>query len=170
MSSGLDNCAILLITNRKYATTNICPEIPKLDDNKNKGYHYFGIINDIDFHMKEVKELTMKDYISWVCKILNANMNGDYMMTSICAYAIPVLRYAFGIMKWTKGELRKLDVKIQKLLTMKGIHHPKSNVHCLYLHRSKGRRGLTGVDNTHNCECAALAKYVLNSTNMLTQM
>eukprot|EP00957_Ditylum_brightwellii_P081156 6174006-Ditylum_brightwellii.AAC.1 len=56
------------------------------------------------------------------------------------------------------------------MLTMKGIHHPKGSVHCLYLHRSRGRRGLMGVENTHSCECAALSKYVLNSTNTLTQM
>eukprot|EP00957_Ditylum_brightwellii_P209133 15360493-Ditylum_brightwellii.AAC.1 len=44
------------------------------------------------------------------------------------------------------------------MLTMKGIHHPKGNVHCLYLHQSKGVRGLTGIEDTHNCECDALAK------------
>eukprot|EP00957_Ditylum_brightwellii_P142475 10854605-Ditylum_brightwellii.AAC.1 len=170
MSFGLNKCAILSITNRKYATTNICPDIPKLDDNKNKDYCYLEIMEDVDFHMKEVKELTMKDCISQVCKILNADMNGDYMMTAICAQAIPELRHAFRIMKWTKGELRKLDVKTQKMLTMEGIHHPKGNVYCLYLHMSKGRRGLVGVEDTHNCKYAALAKYVLNGTNMLTQM
>eukprot|EP00957_Ditylum_brightwellii_P126206 9621726-Ditylum_brightwellii.AAC.1 len=73
-------------------------------------------------------------------------------------------------MKWTKGELRKLDVNTRKMLIMKGIHHPKGNVHCLYLHCSKGGRRLTGVEDTHNCECAALAKYVLHSDDLLTQM
>eukprot|EP00957_Ditylum_brightwellii_P033695 2553871-Ditylum_brightwellii.AAC.1 len=57
---GLDKCAILLITNGKYATTNICLEIPKLDDEENKGYQYLGIMEGVDFHMKEVKELTKK--------------------------------------------------------------------------------------------------------------
>eukprot|EP00957_Ditylum_brightwellii_P125287 9549604-Ditylum_brightwellii.AAC.1 len=56
------------------------------------------------------------------------------------------------------------------MLTMKGIHHLKGNVHQLYSHQSKGGRGLTGVDDTHNCECAALVKYVLNITDPLTQI
>eukprot|EP00957_Ditylum_brightwellii_P037035 2804045-Ditylum_brightwellii.AAC.1 len=56
------------------------------------------------------------------------------------------------------------------MLTMKGIHHPKGNVHGLYLHRSKGGRGLTGVEDTHNCECAALAQYAFHSNDLLTQM
>eukprot|EP00957_Ditylum_brightwellii_P036394 2755427-Ditylum_brightwellii.AAC.1 len=53
---------------------------------------------------------------------------------------------------------------------MKGIHHPKGNVHCLYLHWNKGIHGLTGMEDTHDCECAALAAYVCTSINMLAQI
>eukprot|EP00957_Ditylum_brightwellii_P001551 121167-Ditylum_brightwellii.AAC.1 len=123
-----------------------------------------------DFHMNKVKELTKKECISRVRKILQADMNGDYTMTPICAYAIPVLCYTFGIMKWTKGELMRLDVKTRKMLTMHSIHHPEGTVHRLYLNQNKGGRGLTGVEDMHNCECAALAKYVLSSTDTLTKM
>eukprot|EP00957_Ditylum_brightwellii_P118258 9019288-Ditylum_brightwellii.AAC.1 len=59
-----------------------------------------------DFHMNKVKELTKKEYVSRVHKILQTDMNGDYTMNTICAYTIHVLCYTFGIMKWTKGELR----------------------------------------------------------------
>eukprot|EP00957_Ditylum_brightwellii_P119211 9094275-Ditylum_brightwellii.AAC.1 len=68
----------------------------------------------VDFHIDEVKEMTKKEYTSRVRKILNAGMTGEYTMQAICACALPVLRYTFGIMKWTKGELRKLDVKTSK--------------------------------------------------------
>eukprot|EP00957_Ditylum_brightwellii_P192566 14661198-Ditylum_brightwellii.AAC.1 len=61
MSFGLDKCAILLITTGKYATTNICPKIPELDDNENMGYCYLGIMESVDFHTKEAKELTIKE-------------------------------------------------------------------------------------------------------------
>eukprot|EP00957_Ditylum_brightwellii_P017699 1333044-Ditylum_brightwellii.AAC.2 len=61
MSFGLDICAILLIKNGKYATTTIFQKIPKLDDDKNKGYCYLGIMEGVDFHIKEVKELTKKE-------------------------------------------------------------------------------------------------------------
>eukprot|EP00957_Ditylum_brightwellii_P050149 3801761-Ditylum_brightwellii.AAC.1 len=123
-----------------------------------------------DFHIREVKEMTKKEYVSRARKILKADMIGEYTMQAICAFALPVLRYTFGIMKLTKGKLRKLDIKTRKMLTMKGIHHPKGNVHRLYLHHSKGGRGLTGVEDTHNCEYAALGKYVLHSDDPLTQM
>eukprot|EP00957_Ditylum_brightwellii_P077636 5900423-Ditylum_brightwellii.AAC.1 len=47
MTSGLDKC------NGKYATANICLEIPKLDNEENKGYNYLGIMEGVNFHMKE---------------------------------------------------------------------------------------------------------------------
>eukprot|EP00957_Ditylum_brightwellii_P175524 13363814-Ditylum_brightwellii.AAC.1 len=64
-----------------------------------------------DFHTSEVKQSTMKEYLSQVCKILNANLLGDSMMTAICAYAVPILCHTFVIMKWTRAELCKLDGK-----------------------------------------------------------
>eukprot|EP00957_Ditylum_brightwellii_P074698 5677641-Ditylum_brightwellii.AAC.1 len=73
-------------------------------------------------------------------------------------------------MKWSKGKLKCMDVKTCKLLTMHGCHHPKANTHWLYLHQSQGGRGLTGLEDTHNMECAALAKYVLKSHDSLTQI
>eukprot|EP00957_Ditylum_brightwellii_P024349 1837021-Ditylum_brightwellii.AAC.1 len=64
MAFGLDKCAILLISNGKYTTTKICPKILKLENEDNKGYHYLGVMEGVDFHMKEVKEMTIKEYIS----------------------------------------------------------------------------------------------------------
>eukprot|EP00957_Ditylum_brightwellii_P198756 15149982-Ditylum_brightwellii.AAC.1 len=55
------------------------------------------------------------------------DMNGDFTVKAICTYANRVLCYTFGIIKWKKGELRKLDVKTRKMPTMKGIHHLKGN-------------------------------------------
>eukprot|EP00957_Ditylum_brightwellii_P196482 14970798-Ditylum_brightwellii.AAC.1 len=73
-------------------------------------------------------------------------------------------------MKWTRAELRKLDVKTRKLLTTHGFHHPKLSIARLYLHRACGGRGLTGVETTHDFKCYTLAKYILESTDALTQI
>eukprot|EP00957_Ditylum_brightwellii_P011954 901524-Ditylum_brightwellii.AAC.1 len=81
-----------------------------------------------DFHTEEVKSNTIKEHLSRFQKILKAQLPGDAMMTAICAYATPILRYTFGIMKWTRAELRKLDAKTRKLLTTHGFHHPKSSI------------------------------------------
>eukprot|EP00957_Ditylum_brightwellii_P070360 5345489-Ditylum_brightwellii.AAC.1 len=121
----------------------------------------------IDFHVKDVKDQTKKEYLSRLRKILKSGMNGGNIMTAICAYAVQVLHYTFGIMKWTKGELKNMDVKTRKLLMTHGFLHPKASTHRLYLHCSRGGRGLTGLEDNHNTECSALAKYVVKSDDPL---
>eukprot|EP00957_Ditylum_brightwellii_P177363 13510201-Ditylum_brightwellii.AAC.1 len=91
MTFGLDKCAVLILKNDRYSTTIILPKIPKLDDDLNKGYHYLGIMEGADFHTQEVKSNTIKEYLSQVQKILQAQLPGDAMMTAICTYATPIL-------------------------------------------------------------------------------
>ena len=64
MTFGLDKCAVLTLKNGRYSTTNILPEIPKLDDDLNKLYRYLGIMKGADFHTQEVKSNTIKEYLS----------------------------------------------------------------------------------------------------------
>eukprot|EP00957_Ditylum_brightwellii_P190103 14472110-Ditylum_brightwellii.AAC.1 len=63
-----------------------------------------------------------------------------------------------------------MDVKTRKLLTTHGFHHPKANINYLYLHRLKGGRGPTGLEDTHDAECSALTSYVIKSADPLTVM
>eukprot|EP00957_Ditylum_brightwellii_P027084 2047726-Ditylum_brightwellii.AAC.1 len=81
-------------------------------------------------------------------------------MTAIGAYVVPVMQYTFGILKWTKGELLKLDRKTRKLLTAHGHHHPRVDVNRLYLHWTEGGRGLPGLCDTYANECTALMQYI----------
>eukprot|EP00957_Ditylum_brightwellii_P178070 13563849-Ditylum_brightwellii.AAC.1 len=123
----------------------------------------------LDFHVKDVKEQTKKEYFSQLRKNLKSGMNSGNVMTAICTYAVPALQYTFGIMKWTKGELKNIDMNIQKFLTTNGFPHPKTNTYQLYLHHSQEGRSLTGLEDIHNTECAVLAKYVLKSHDPLTK-
>eukprot|EP00957_Ditylum_brightwellii_P022265 1680814-Ditylum_brightwellii.AAC.1 len=61
-----------------------------------------------------------------------------------------------------------MDVKTRKLLTTHVFHQPKANIHRLYLHRAKGGRGLTGLEDFHDAECSALASCVLKCADPLT--
>eukprot|EP00957_Ditylum_brightwellii_P010466 792287-Ditylum_brightwellii.AAC.1 len=90
-----------------------------------------------------------KECVSRVRKILDANLTMQNTIMAICAYAVPVIHYTFGVMKWNKGELLKLDTKMCKMLLKREFHHPCSNTHCLYLSWKKGGRDLTGLIDTH---------------------
>ena len=48
---------------------------------------------------------------------------------------------------------------MRKTLTKAGFHHPKSNVHRLYVARNDGGRGIKILWDTYNEECSKLATY-----------
>eukprot|EP00957_Ditylum_brightwellii_P210717 15365291-Ditylum_brightwellii.AAC.3 len=98
---------VLTVKNGNRMTANILPDIPKV--NEQNEYKYLGIAESTDFLNQEVKQSAVKEYIVQTRKILSSRLTGNKMMTAICVFAISVLHYTFGIIKWTKTELQRLD-------------------------------------------------------------
>ena len=57
-------------------------------------------------------------------------------------------------------ELKELDRKTRKLMTMYGANHPKADVYRLYMKRSNGGRGLIGLEDCVMIEIDSLEKYL----------
>jgi len=51
------------------------------------------------------------------------------------------------MVKWFRKEIEKIDQKIRKLITTKGIHHPKAGVNRLCNKRQNGGRGLVKLES-----------------------
>jgi predicted GNAT family acetyltransferase len=69
-----------------------------------------------------------------------------YKITAIEAVAVPELRYSFGIINWRIEEIKQIDRKTRKMLTMYKMHHPKADIDRLYVKRKEGGRGLVQVE------------------------
>ena len=57
-----------------------------------------------------------------------------------------VFRYGAGILQWKESELKDVDRKSRKEMTMDGVLHPKSNVDRLNMKRKEGGRGLMSME------------------------
>ena len=108
-----------------------------------------------------------KEFLNRVRLILKAELNAKNTTDAIKTYAMPIMRYGFGVIKWTSAELRNMDRKVQKALTKGRFHHPKSNTHRLHLVQKEGGRGLIGVEDCHRQECTKLAEYLITGTDDL---
>ena len=64
------------------------------------------------------------------------------MTGGINTWAVGVIRYSAGIIDWTIQDIKRLDIKTQKIMTKNGALHPRSNVGSLYLNRYERGRGL----------------------------
>ena len=81
-----------------------------------------------------------------------------------------MVRYTAGILEWNKPELKAMDVKSWKLLTMKGAFHMNSNVDRLYMKRQVGGRGLISVEECVRTEELGLSEYVAGSDEWMLKV
>ena len=167
MSLNLDKCAELHSTKGKINNSPEPSTMPTITGEE-ESYKYLGIVEGDSIKHEEAKRTAKKVYLKRIRSILKSGINAKFTTDAIRTYAMPILRYGFGILKWRKAELTGIDRKVRKILTKGGFHNPKSNTHRLYLSRDKGGRGLIGAEDCHRQECSALAKYIKSNNDPLT--
>ena len=82
-------------------------------------------------------------------------------------WAVGILRYSAGVVEWKTDELKVLDRKTIKLMTLYEAPHPKSYVDRVYVARQKGGRGLISCEMCVKVEENNLAWYVRTSNERL---
>ena len=65
--------------------------------------------------------------------ILKPKLNGKNKTEAINTWEVALLRYRSGVINWTVDELKKMDRRTRKTLTMYGTLYPKSYIDRLYL-------------------------------------
>ena len=77
-------------------------------------------------------------------------------MKAINARAASIVRYGASIINWTKTELRSVDRKTRKLLTIYEALQPRADTDRLYIKKDDGGTGLISVE-----DCVAIESYRL---------
>ena len=78
-----------------------------------------------------------------------------------------LFRYSAAFIDWKKEEVSKIDRRTPKLLTMHKAHHPKDDVHRLYIKSKKGGRGLISIEECVENTITGLHHYVQDSQERL---
>ena len=99
------------------------------------------------FLCKEMKKKVKEEYFRRLVCLLKSQLYAGNLIAGINAWAIGVVRYSAGVLGWGKVELKKMDTKTRRIMTMHGAFHRKSNVGRLYLKRKDGGRGLISVED-----------------------
>ena len=77
-----------------------------------------------------------------------------------------MLRYSASFVNWTRDELRVLDRKTRKYLTMYGALHSRDSVARIYPSK-KGGRGLISVEDCVGQAVIGLSSYIAHSNEVL---
>ena len=134
---------------------------------ESEGYKYLGVLEVSDMLHDQMKDKIRKEYLRRVKKVARSKLNGRNLIQVINTWAVSLVRYAGGMLEWRKQELRDLDRRTRKLLTMNGGFHPRDCVARLYVPRKDGGRGLIFVEDCVNQAKISLECYVQTSEEEL---
>ena len=98
---------MFIIVKGNLVETGILDKFPKVAHKK--GYKYLGILESSYFHTKQAKYIATKEQLSCLQKCLQAQLLAQNIMVMVCAYAVLVIEYMFGFIKWSKWELCCLE-------------------------------------------------------------
>ena len=93
-----------------------------------------------------MKDKFRNEYFRRAKLILKSKLNGRNKIMALNTWAVSILRYGAGILKWNKSELQKMDRKTRKFMTVNKELHPSSNVARFYVSRKNGGRELIGCE------------------------
>ena len=169
MQFGIDKCTVLVMKRGKLV---LCDGIEMPDGNsirevEESGYKYLGVLEADDLKHAAMKEVICKEYFRRIRKILKSKLNGGNVVNAMNSRAVSIIRYSAGIVECTKDELRKLDRKTRRLLTINRAFHPQADVDRLYLKRAAGGRGLLSAEDCVNIEVGSLFRYMGESKERL---
>ena len=99
--------------------------------------------------------------------ILKSKLNGKNKITAINTCAVAIFRHVARILQWKESELKDVDMKSRKTMTMYGALHPKTDVDRLYIKRKEGGRCLMSVESCVGEGEDSLGFYVANSEENL---
>ena len=169
MEFGLNKCGLLIMKRGKVISSDgiELADGGVMRDIEESGYKYLGILEFDKIKETEMKVAFVKEYQRRLKLVLKSKLNGKNKIKAINVWAVSVLRYGGGIIKWNKEEMQKMDRQTRKTMTMYGALHPKSDVQRIYVARSKGGRGLISCEQCVRSEENSLGWYIRNSAEHL---
>lgn len=168
MKFGYDKCAKKNIVKGVVKEKNI-PEnivtasIKELESGE--VYKYLGILEDGLIEHKKMKNVIRKEYYRRTREVMKTELNAKNKIEVLNSLAIPVVEYGFGIIECTAEEIRKIDRKTRKILTINKSLHPKADVDRIYLPRKEGGRGLRMIEQVYEVAILGMAEYIKRKEN-----
>ena len=115
---------------------------------ENETYKFLGILEADTIKQVEMKDKIQKEYFRRTRKLFETKLSSRNFIKGINTWAVPLVRYSGPYLKWTRDELKQMDQRTRKLMTMHKVIHPRDDVDRLYVSRKEGGRGLASIEHS----------------------
>ena len=127
---------------------------------ENETYAYLGILEVDTIKQVEMKDKIQKEYLRRSRELLETKHSSRNLIKGINTWAVPLVRYSRTFLKWTRDELKQMDQRTRKLLSMHKALHPRDDVERLYVSRKEGGRGLASIEDNVDASILRLEDYI----------
>ena len=87
-------------------------------------YKYLGMLEADTIKQVEMKDKIQKEYLRRNRKLLETKLSSRNLNKGINTWAVPLIKYPGPFLKWTRDELKQIDQRTRKLMTMHQALHP----------------------------------------------
>ena len=115
---------------------------------ENETYKYLGILEADTIKQVEMKSKIQKEYLCRTRKLLETKLCSWNLIKGINTWAVPVVTYFGPFLKWTRNELKEVDLRTRKLMTMHKALQSRDDVDRLYVLRKEGGRGFASIEDS----------------------
>ena len=132
---------------------------------RGESYKYLGFRQLPGIRHTDIKlELRDKCLIRVNC-VLKSFLNAGNKVRAINTFAVPVLTYSFGVVKWSRTDLEDLERKLRKAFRQAGMRHPQSALERFTLPRDEGGQGIVDIQALCVAQVHQLRDYFMESAN-----
>ena len=136
MEFGIEKCAMQVMkSGKRHMTEGVeLQNQEKIRTLRGKEiYNYLGILEADTIKQQEIKEKFFKK----VSKKSQKITRNKTLLQETCQrdkyLGSPLIRYSGPFLKWTREELKQMDQRTRKLMTMHKALHPRDDIDRLYV-------------------------------------
>ena len=105
-----------------------------------KGYKSLGNLELDKLKEKEMKDIFQTEYLMRFKLVMKSHLNGKNKIKAANTWAVSLMRYGAGTIKWNKEELQEIDRKSKKIMTMNDWSYTLEVMLPEYTYQKKGRK------------------------------
>ena len=113
-----------------------------------ESYKHLGILEADTIKQEDMKEKIKKEYFRRTRKLLDTKLYGRNFIKGINPRAVVHVRYSGPFLKWTREELKQMNQRTRKLMTVHKTLHSWDDVDRLYVSRKEEGRRLASIKDS----------------------
>lgn len=128
-------------------------------------YKFLGFLQLKGIRHTMIKKELQDKFLHRVNSVLKTFLSAGNKVKAINTFAVPLLTYSFGVVKWTKTDLEAIERAVRVAFTKHRSHHPRSAIERVTLPRAAGGRGVIDIQALCANQIQQLRRYFVESQN-----